>query len=847
VTGFSRVDYPRKRKLSEAVRAQLSAFVVLLLAVAMVLFVWLLMRNSAWQRDEFEFRQMTHRVLSTLEQRRFVIEDSANAARAFLYGSDEVRNDEWISFFSGMRFEGRSSVQNVAYVLADTRSGELNPKIQFQFVRSGTQLQDGVGGAIVKQIEHDLFDSARSGKLGLSEPIRIPGDENGTILAICLPVYAKGAVPKDEASRMEALIGWAVVVFDAREMCAAAIKAETPGLDFECFEASGDAVLRLLFDRDQHRSLDPTGADAEYGKRRHYQVPSFEWGGRRWELRFSSLPMLEAASGQGTLWQLLAGGLLVAGMLFMTVWTSNARRELAEHIARIVRVAEEEYRTIFEQAPYGIFQIAPDGSLRRANSAFVRVFGFESFRSLLDEVRHVEQLHAHPEACRMWMAQTQKYGEAHDLELEGRRRNRSKFWFQLSLRAVRSETGALEYYEGILADISQRKSLESQLLQAQKMEAIGSLAGGVAHDFNNLLMVILGRCEMIQACPRDSAVVARDIDLIQQAAERAAGLTQQLLAFSRKRGSNPVAVDLNGIVTSMASLLQRLVGDGVELKLGLAPALKRVFADPVHLEQVVMNLAVNARDAMEGNGTLTIETLRADLSERFTRERLGTRPGPAAVLSISDTGCGMDAATSARIFEPFFTTKEPGKGTGLGLSIVYGVVKQCGGSIWVLSEQGKGTCFRICLPLATEENGESARLAPPGSEAGTETVLLVEDDELVRGLLRDTLECLGYTVLSARGIADAQELAREARDTIHALVTDVELPNGSGVQLARSLRRVQPDLAVLFISGSARPESSGNGDDELKGADFLQKPFSSEAIARALRKLLKLEPIAERT
>jgi len=388
------------------------------------------------------------------------------------------------------------------------------------------------------------------------------------------------------------------------------------------------------------------------------------------------------------------------------------------------------------------------------------------------------------------------------------------------------------------ADLHRR---EEQVRQSQKMEAIGRLAGGVAHDFNNLLTVIRGHGELMLRKLTGDHPMRRNLLEIGLASERAAALTHQLLAFSRKQVLQPRILDLGEVVERMSTLLQRLIGEDVELVTRRRGDLGSVRADPAQMEQVIINLAVNARDAMPRGGQLTLELANVELDETFAHSHAGMTPGPYVVFSVTDTGHGMDEDTKARIFEPFFTTKEAGKGTGLGLPTVYGIVKQSGGFIWVYSEPGHGTTFKIHLPRVDQA---PERLSPrPGQAAagqGTETVLLVEDEDALRALLREVLESLGYRVLEAGLGAEALRIAREHRGPIHVLLTDLVMPQMTGRELADRLSCLRPDLKVLFMSGygvGAAPRQEIPSD----GA-YIEKPFTADAMGGAIRALLDSLP-----
>ncbi|HLE84167.1 MAG TPA: response regulator [Thermoanaerobaculia bacterium] len=383
-----------------------------------------------------------------------------------------------------------------------------------------------------------------------------------------------------------------------------------------------------------------------------------------------------------------------------------------------------------------------------------------------------------------------------------------------------------------------RHTLEAQLRTAQRMEAVGQLVAGVAHDFNNLLTVILGNSELLLRGLEPADPRRAGLGEIRSAAERAAVLIRQLLAFSRQQVLEPRVLDLNALVGDVRRLLRRVIGEDVELRIRLAPRLGAVRADPGQLEQVMLNLAVNSRDAMPGGGILTLETANLDLDEAYCRDHAAARPGPYVLLAVSDTGLGMDAATRGHIFEPFFTTKGRDHGTGLGLATVHGIVSQSGGHIWLYSEPGKGTTFKIYLPRVEAPAAPTAAAAPPARAlTGSETVLVVEDEEAVRALTTKTLEARGYRVLAAASAEQALEVAQRHPERIPLVVTDVVMPGLSGGELAARLVELRPEMRVIFVSGYTDDTIAHQGVLD-PGVHFLQKPFALDALARKVREVL---------
>jgi PAS domain S-box-containing protein len=405
---------------------------------------------------------------------------------------------------------------------------------------------------------------------------------------------------------------------------------------------------------------------------------------------------------------------------------------------------------------------------------------------------------------------------------------------------LRDATGAVTGCITMAANVTERKSLERQLQQSQRMEAVGRLAGGVAHDFNNLLTVITGYAYMLVEDLAGEDACRSNAEEILHVVDRASALTTQLLAFGRRQVAQPKTIDVNELVLNIDKMLRRLIGDNIELVTALSPDAGRIHADPAQIEQVLMNLLVNSRDAMPEGGRITVETANATLEEQQASNPLAARPGQYVVLSVLDSGHGMDEETRAHIFEPFFTTKEQGKGTGLGLAQVYGIVKQSGGEIVVASAPGQGTCMRVFLPRAYGAVAADARERPEAEGGhGTETVLVVEDQDEVRRLVSELLEQRGYTVLSAAQPQDAIAICNAHAGPIELLLTDVVMPQMGGRELAEKTAWIRPAMKVLFMSGYTEEVLAGIGEP---GFAFLRKPFTPAVLAHKIREVLEAEP-----
>ena len=502
-----------------------------------------------------------------------------------------------------------------------------------------------------------------------------------------------------------------------------------------------------------------------------------------------------------------------------------------------LRRSEWRYRSLVQSSVFGIYRASLEGKFLDVNPALIAMLGYESPEELL-ALDPQKDVFMHPEEQTRLIDEFRRTGRMDGIEVKWKRKNASPITVRISGRAVSNADEPADVLEAIAEDVTERRLLEDQFRQAQKMEAVGRLAGGVAHDFNNLLMVISGYTEVILSQLDLDHPLHEKARAVQQASDRATTLTRQLLAFSRKQMLELKVVDINAIVQDMERLLRPLIGENIELVTRLAPDAGHTRADAGQLEQVLMNLVVNSKDAMPGGGKLLIQTRNLTLDDAYRGEQTFIHPGNYVLLSVGDSGAGMDRETQSRIFEPFFTTKEKGKGTGLGLSTVYGIVKQSGGYVMVHSEVGRGTTFNIYLPSA-QEAAETHGAAPASRIAvgGSETVLLVEDEESVRQLVRETLASRGYHVIEAENGQSGLALANAHAGSIDLIITDVVMPGMSGRELADQLVAKRPEIKVLYLSGYTEDTIVSEGTIE-SGKAFLQKPFTLHSLSRKVREVL---------
>ncbi len=538
------------------------------------------------------------------------------------------------------------------------------------------------------------------------------------------------------------------------------------------------------------------------------------------------------------------GSIIDVGISSHTVLYENRRAEviLAYDITRRkraeneLRESEHKYRSFFEEDLTGDYISSPDGRLLFCNQAFLSIFGFKSLEQA--QSIQIQSLYQHASDRQKILNLLQRRKKLENYEMQLQKIDGTPIFVVANIIGMFDGNGELVEIKGYLYDVTRHKKTEEQFWLAQKMEAVGRLAGGVAHDFNNLLSVINGYSDLSRHKLPENHPLQRNLYMIYQAGKKAEALTRQLLAFSRRQVMQPRIINLNSLVDDLEKMLKRLIGEDITLITRKNGELGVVKADPTQMEQVLMNLAVNSRDAMPEGGQLIIETSNIFFSEDQVHERVTMAAGEYVLLAVSDTGMGMDTAIQAQIFEPFFTTKEKGKGTGLGLSTVYGIIKQSGGFIWVYSEAGKGTTFKIYLPRSEEQTEERVLTRPkPETLQGSETILLVEDDEAVLSIGELILERSGYTVLTASNGREALEQVKTHNHSVELIVTDVVMPGMSGKELADRIQVVVPRVPVLYLSGYTDDAIAQHGILD-PGVEFLPKPFDREELLLKVREIL---------
>ena len=612
----------------------------------------------------------------------------------------------------------------------------------------------------------------------------------------------------------------------------------TPGINvFAAPEdlSNHDVVKKVLAGKEGTGLFTHSGAEEHAGEGEFYvsykPLPTLGWGVLTFVPYKTITDRAAAIRRQNLLFALIVLVLAVIGGIFIMLLSRRQQALVSE--VNALSSSEERYRSLVENAVYGILR-GDEKGLLSANPAFAKMLGYSS----VEEVLRLQpgEIWSDPrQRDRVY----EKYASGIPFVKEEailRRKDGTPITVNVSGRASRDDVGRL-ILETIVEDVSERRALERQLRQAQKMDAIGRLAGGVAHDFNNLLTVIAGYTDLTAEALGEQHPLRRELEEVKKATARATSLTRQLLAFSRQQVLEPRLIDVNASIRSLESMLQRALGERIELhlKLGQNGAVK---ADPGQLDQVILNLVLNSRDALgEKAGRIGIETALADLDETYAREHLGVNPGHYVMIAVSDNGQGMDPETQAHVFEPFFTTKSTDRGTGLGLSTVYGIVNQSGGHIWLYSEKGVGSTFKVYLPVASGDVQPPVAAPPLPKIKGRGTVLIVEDEDGVRELTRQILSHAGYKVLIAGNPGEALALFKKHRDEVQLLLTDIVLQSMSGRELAQQIEQLSTKIRVLYMSGYTDDAALNNGI-LAAGAQFLQKPFTTDALLRKVQEVL---------
>jgi len=542
-------------------------------------------------------------------------------------------------------------------------------------------------------------------------------------------------------------------------------------------------------------------------------------------------PLLAAGASE-----VLVKEILTPALLNMALDHAAERHRLQDLLGQ----SEARFEELFENARDIIFTLDLDGNFTSLNKSAEAVMGWSREEAQQINIRRIVPAE-HLNLCRQIMSHILNDDSPQQFEISLLRKDGKKVLLETCARLIYSD-GKKKGIQGIARDVTERRNLENMVRQSQKLDAIGRLSGGIAHDFNNLLCVITGHAELLSERIEPQHPAAQNVAQIKKAVDSASALIRQLLAFSRKQVFHPQLLNLNSIVLETEKLLGRLVGEHIEFSSSLHPSLGHVFVDPVQIEQVIVNLVLNARDAMPQGGKLTLETRHVDLSEESRSRHAIIPPGKYALLAVTDNGCGMDEETQNRIFEPFYTTKESGKGTGLGLATVYGIIKQSGGSIAVYSEPGQGTSFKIYFPRVDAPATEEASRKPQQEKLrGWETILLVENSDPLRALAKEFLRSSGYSVLDAEGGREALRIAKAFGGAIHLLLTDVIMPGMDGKQLAAQFATFRPATKVLYMSGYS---DEGIVHSSLLDAEmvFLEKPFTRDVLLQKVRRILDDRP-----
>jgi PAS domain S-box-containing protein len=605
---------------------------------------------------------------------------------------------------------------------------------------------------------------------------------------------------------------------------------------FDQGRIAGEMTLRLLNGEDVNSvpvmRISPNRYKFDYTYLARYNVNTSDLPAKS---QVINQPPSFYETNKNLLWGMIAGFTILSIIIFLLMIIIRQQKRGAEAL----RESEERFRSLVDNLNVGVYRCTSGarGEFLQANPAMLKFFDYESMGEFLRIP--VSDLYQYPESRQLFVDELTRNGAVRDKEIPMRKKDDSPIWVSVNARGIFDEKGELKWMDCVLEDITERKKLEEQLRQSQKMEAVGTLAGGVAHDFNNILTAIVGFGGLLRSKLSGDKQLCSYADGILSAAEQATGVTRSLLAFSRKQLLSFNIIDLNDIIHNIEKLLVRIIREDIDFRINLFPQPLPVFADNTQLEQVIVNLAANARDAMPDGGVLTIGTERLDLHEKIFSPVL-LEAGAYAILSVTDTGVGISSDVKERIFEPFFTTKEMGKGTGLGLSIVYGIVKQHNGEITVYSEKMEGTTVKIFLRIADLPGEIVKHETVSDAGGGTETILVAEDDPAVRIILKSILEQYGYTVIESVDGADAVEKFAENADRVDMIILDVVMPKLNGKEAYKIMSEKKPGIPVLFSSGYTAEIIHNKGIVE-KDLNFISKPFSAQILLAKIRDVLTLK------
>lgn len=814
-------------------------------------------------RSRHRFEQMSLQVAEEIRTRLRSYITLLSGGAGLFSGSREVSELEFERYTARLRLrEDHSGVQGMGFVrmlgnprAASTHLAEMRDRLGHDFDFSPPS-RDSEERCVVDFIEpSDRRNLATLGWDMWSDPVRrgalqaardsgqpastplltlrqeIDDDRQGGFL-IFVPVYGGGGVPPTVEERRRAVTGYTYCPFRIKDLITQVLPPRML-----------DGLTLVIHDQEAvdggplFRSH-PQGIGLEPGLSQSTDVPVAD---RTWTLSTAAIDGFRHRSNGIMPWVTgVLGMLLTASVAGMTFVQARSRRH-QDRAARSIAASEARYRLLATATASIVWSSDAESRFVRPQDSWESYTG-QSWETHKDR-GWLEAVHAgdRERLEETWSAARKARSK---FEFEGRlwsHAARAHRWFVMRGVPMLRRDGTVHEWVGLVRDIQERRNLEESLLQSRKLESLGRLAGGVAHDFNNLLTAIIGSADLIDMEPGLSASSREYLNTIREAAKRSSVLTHHLLAFARKQVIEPRNVEINELVQALVPILTRLLGEDIKLVTSLPADTGLTRIDPGQFEQVLINLATNARDAMPQGGILSIQTSNAELDEEYTRAHEGVVPGRYIMLLVSDTGVGMDAAIQQHIFEPFFTTKESGKGTGLGLATCYGIVRQAGGFIWVYSEPGKGSLFRIFLPRA---DGTADRAGPAKEETpgfGTETILLVEDEPMVRQIATAALRGFGYSVLIAGSGEEALAIANAYAGEIHMVVTDVVLPGMSGRDLSERLRAVRPGLYALFCSGYTDSIISQRGVLE-DGIAFLQKPYTPKQLARRVRGILDKIP-----